>query len=289
MKAVAFILAAALFALPAVGDVVHLKNGGSLEGKVTETKDGVVITLPVGEVRVSKDAVARIEKKESPMEQYLKRAAGIKEDDADAHYQFGLWAQSVGLRNQAKDEFGKAVALKPDHEGAHKALGHRMVDGKWMTPEQEMQARGLVQRDGQWMTPEAAAKYDALKAEVEAARAKREAAEAEAQKAPEPIQTYAAYYASRPIVPYYPTVPYYGYGYSYWPYVGSYYTATWPSAYYWIRPYPFYTYSYWPRVSFSLGGWRSHHHSGGHFGGRPGGGFPGGGRPGGGRPGGGRP
>ncbi|HUT34053.1 MAG TPA: hypothetical protein VNE39_11265 [Planctomycetota bacterium] len=284
MNRFAVILAVALFALPAVGDVVHLKKGGALEGQVTLTDDGAVIVVPGGTVTVAKGAIDRIEKKETAIEQYLKRAAGIKEDDAEAHFQLGLWARGAGLKAYARDEFGKALALKPDHDGAHQALGHRKVDGKWMTREQEMQAKGLVERDGQWMTPEAAVKYEALKAEVEAARAKHEAAEADLQKPAErPTYTYDAYYASRPSAPgYYATVPYYGssYGYTFSPYVGSYYGSTWPSSYYWIRPYPSYTYSSWPRSSFYLGGYsgRDSHHSSG---GRPGGGRPGGGRPGG--------
>jgi len=289
MRKVAFILTAALFALPALGDVVHLKNGGTLEGQVTLTPDGAVVKLPVGEVRVSNDAIARIEKKETAFDQYLKRAAGIKEDDAEGHYQLGVWAQGAGLAGQARDEFGKTLALRPDHEGAHAALGHKKVDGKWMTPEQEMQAKGLVQREGQWMTPEVAAKFDAMKAELEAARQRRAIAEAEVQRAPgpqpAPTYTYGAYYATRPAVSsYYATVPYYGY----YPYIGSsYYGSSWPSFSY-VRPYPYYS-SYWPGYSFSYGWYGGHYsgrpsggHSGGHSGGPSGGpsGGHSGGRPG---------
>jgi len=278
MRNVALTLAAALFALPALGDVVHLKNGGALEGQVTLTDDGAVIKLPVGEIRVSKDAIARIEKKETAIEEYIKRATTIKEDDAEAHYQLGLWAQGAGLRIQAKDEFAKALALKPDHDGAHQALGRRKVDGRWMSAEDDMRARGLVQREGQWMSPEAAARLEALKAEVEAARARREAAEAELrrvqvqQPVPAPAYTYDAYYTTRPAVSsYYTTVPYYGYSYGYtYPYVGSYYVSPWPSFYY-ARPY---TYC-WPSIGLSFswhrGGSHWSHHGGWSGGWRPGG------------------
>jgi tetratricopeptide (TPR) repeat protein len=254
--------------------VVHLKNGGSLEGQVTLTDDGAVIKLPVGEIRVSKDAIARIEKKESAIEEYIKRATTIKEDDPEAHYQLGLWARGAGLKAQANDEFAKTLALKPDHEGAHQALGHRKVDGRWMSPDDEMRAKGLVQRDGQWMTPEAAARLDALKAELDAARAKREAAEAALRRAaqpqpqplPAPAYTYDAYYSTRPLYSsYYTTVPYYGYSYGYgytYPYT---YVSPWPSFYY-ARPYPY----YWPSVGISLGWYHggsrwSHYGGGSHW------------------------
>lgn len=265
MKRLAIVLGAALSALPALGDVVHLKNGGTLEGQVTVTQDGAVIKLPVGEIRVSNDAIARIEKKETPLDQYYKRAAAIKEDDAEAHYQLGLWAQGAGLKPLAKDEFAKTLALKPDHDGAHAALGHKKVDGKWLTEDQEMQAKGLVKRDGQWMTPAAAAKIDALKAELEAAREKRVAAEDELKKAQEqagpPTYTYGGYYAPQAPSSYYPTWPYASsYPYTgYYPYTSYSYINPWPS-HYWVRPYPYFGYSYWPRTSFYFGG-------GGHFGG----------------------
>ncbi len=255
MRYVGLTIAALLLAAAARGDVVHLKNGGALEGQVTVTQDGAIIKLPVGEVRVSNDAIARIEKKETPLEDYLKRAAAVKEDDAEGHYKLGVWAQTVGLKPQAKDEFSKTIALKPDHEGARQALGYRKVGGQWMTLEQEMQARGLILRDGDWMTPEAAAKLDALKAELEAAKAKRAAAEAEANQAPaQPAYTYEGYYATRP-------------GYSYY--------NTWPYSYapYW----PYYTpyYSFWPRTLIIGGRSGGHHFSGpphgGHSGGHSGG------------------
>jgi len=262
---------AATCAAPALADVVHLKTGGKLEGQVTLTDDGAIIRLPVGEVRVSNDAIARIEKKDTPLDIYFKRAAAIKDDDPDAHYQLGLWARLQGLKPQARDEFAKTLALQPDHEGAHKALGHRKVNGQWMTPEDEMRAKGLVQRDGDWMTPEAAAKLDALKAQLEVAREKRRAAEAQLQKAQQaaasPSYTYSGYYAGRSYVPTYPYYSTYSYGYTV-PYTSSYlYVGTWPSFCYvrtYPRIYPRWGYRPWcpPRGGLSVR-WSSHH--GGSF------------------------
>jgi len=253
-KQIALVLAASLFALPALGDVVHLKNGGSLEGQVTVTDDGATIRLPAGEVRVSRDAIERIEKKESAFEQYLTRAAGVRDDDDEAHFKLGQWAQGAGLKAQAAEEFEKTLMLKPDHEGAHLALGHKKVDGAWLA---EYQGR-MVKRDGQWMTGAAAARYDALKAELEAAREKRQTAEAALQKAKDqpPLYTYDAYYAGR-------SVPYSSYYYSpsYVPYsytrpilpYGSYYSVgVWP-----------YRSSYFGYSGWSSGGWGGSWHGGG--------------------------
>src|SRR5262245_8704496 len=48
----------------ALGDVVHLKSGGKLEGKVTDKGDKLEIETSTGKVTVGKDEVLRIEKKE---------------------------------------------------------------------------------------------------------------------------------------------------------------------------------------------------------------------------------
>jgi hypothetical protein len=196
----------ASLALPAWGDVVHLKTGGSLEGQVVETDDGVIIKLPEGEIRISKDAIARIEKKTSAFEEYQRRAASLKHDDADGHFQLGLWAQNHDMKNQAKAHFLTVVALQPDHAQARHALGYRRVGDRWMTEEEEMRARGLVDYKGQWMTPEAAARLQALEAELEVAREKRLAAEAELQKARDQLQ--AAEAQDRLRMPVYTTNPY---------------------------------------------------------------------------------
>jgi len=210
VKWIPMLVVALCIAAPAAGDVVRLKNGGSVEGDVTKTQDGVVVKLPAGEMSFRNDQIDRIEEGPAAISEYQKRAAALKEDDAEGHYKLGLWAKTVGLDRQATEEFGKAVALKPDFADARIALGQRLVNGQWMTEEQQMQARGLVKFEGQWMTPEAVAKLQTLRAELEIARQKTAAAQAELQKAqaqlPTPQQTmpsatygnpYDSYYSNR--------------------------------------------------------------------------------------------
>jgi len=260
MRPLATILAIALLAVPAAGDIVHLKTGTSLEGQVIPTEDGVIIRLPVGEVRISKDAIARIEKKPSAMEEYQKRADALKKDDAEAHYKLGLWAQGAGLRPQARAHFLTAIGLDAKHAKAHQALGHRLVKGRWMTEEQEMQARGLVKYDGQWMTPDAAARLQALKAQLELAREKRMAAEAELNRTREQLKAgqergqtalptpapdpYEGYYATRPRSSprtYYYVPRYETYYYHAWPYYYPSYPSYYYSSYYQRYPSPSYS------------------------------------------------
>ncbi len=238
MKDALIFVAALAAASLASADVVHLKNGGSLEGQIVEEGDAVIIKLPVGEVRVSREAVERIEKKPGALEEYHKRAAAIKDDDPEAHYRLGVWALSVGLKRQAEEEFKKTIALEPDHAAAHKALGHRLVNGVWMSEDDQMRARGLVKYKGEWMTPEAAARLRTLEAELQVARERRKAAELELQKAQEEVK--AAGTAQLPNMPTYTTRN---------PYDDYYSTRQLrrPSTYYWVYPdrSPYIGPSYW--------------------------------------------
>lgn len=183
MKYAVVPLALALLATVALGDVVHLKNGGSIEGQVVPAEDGIILKLPAGEVRISHEAIDRIEKKASPLDEYQKRLAQLDADDVNAQYKLGLWARANGLKGQAKRHFEKAIAIYPDHGAARQALGYRRVGDQWLNEDEEMRARGLVRFDGQWMAPEAAARLKALQAELALARERRIAAEAELQKA----------------------------------------------------------------------------------------------------------
>lgn len=58
------LLASLLLCGLAFGDVVHLRNGGKIEGRVTEKGDKLEIETANGKVTVEKDLVERIEKKD---------------------------------------------------------------------------------------------------------------------------------------------------------------------------------------------------------------------------------
>lgn len=223
----------------AAGDVVHFKNGGSIEGQVVPTADGVVVKLPAGEVHISQAAIARIEKAPSALDEYQKRLAALRPDDAEAQFQLGAWARAHGLKGQARSHFEKAVALNGDHAAARQALGYRLVGGRWLNADGEMRVRGLVKHEGQWMTPEAAGKLQALQAELALAREHRLAAEAELEKAK--AQAQAAQQARPVDMPSYTGNPY-GIRYSTRHLRGT-------TTYYGTPPYniPYYTgrYGYW--------------------------------------------
>ncbi|HRR82124.1 MAG TPA: hypothetical protein P5118_18230 [Planctomycetota bacterium] len=117
----ALLLAAAL-ALGALthADVVRLKNGNVLEGKIiAETsKELRIRTASASELTVPRDQVAEIEKGEAPFEIYKKRAAALKEDDAAGHHALADYCLEHRLLPEAIAELRRVLELEKDNPAA---------------------------------------------------------------------------------------------------------------------------------------------------------------------------
>ena len=136
----------------APGDIIHLK-AGKVEGiilKRTETE--LVVETTAGKVTLNPADVVKIERKPSPLELYREMARDVKPDDAEGHYRLGMWCIDSKLFREAGNEFRRAVAVQPDHKGAHERLGHVLRDGKWLTRPEARRAEGLVRHEGRWVT-----------------------------------------------------------------------------------------------------------------------------------------
>src|SRR6185295_15110258 len=90
MRTVALLL---LLGSLALGDVVHLRNGGKIEGKVTDKGDQLEVETANGKVTVQKDLVERIEKKEytPPKNSIAKKPARLGAPYAHPFYAFKLY------------------------------------------------------------------------------------------------------------------------------------------------------------------------------------------------------
>jgi hypothetical protein len=155
-----------LFASFALGDVVHLKSGAKIEGEVLKQDDKeVVVKTRFGTQTFPRDQVLKIEEKATKKDEYRKRLEDLQPKDAEGHYQLGLWCRAEKLNAEATQAFLKAVQIDPEHEGAHKALGHEKYEGIWVTPgqkklmeqkkeEEEYAAKGMVRYKGEWIKKE---------------------------------------------------------------------------------------------------------------------------------------
>lgn len=124
--------ALALSAVPAVADILHLANGGVVEGEIlSRDEQGFKVRTPLGTVALPAGAVQRIEAAPSPFQEYDKRAAETADTPA-AQLALAQWCEQAGLNAERLKHFQRAVELDPDNETARKALGQVRVGGLWV-------------------------------------------------------------------------------------------------------------------------------------------------------------
>jgi hypothetical protein len=131
----------------------------------------VLLDVGPGRIGIPMARVERIESGTSALASYREQAARIAAADAEAWVALGHWAREHGLETQALQAFETALHADPGLAGAHRALGHLLQDGAWLTAEESYRARGFVPFEGGWVTV----------AEREAALLERAAGEARAQ------------------------------------------------------------------------------------------------------------
>ena len=166
-------------------DVLHLKTGGRLEGVlVAETPALLTIDVGMGRLSIPRTSVSRIERKESALSQYRTRLAETATGDVAALADLARFAAENGLRSESRLMWARVVALDPRHVEAHRALGHVLVNGRFVDEDEANRANGLVQFEGRWVTPVEQAsllreREQRTASEMELREARRSAREAE--------------------------------------------------------------------------------------------------------------
>lgn len=149
---------------PASGDVLTLKSGGKIGGRITSPPGSPVIVIEslVGSTyEFDRGEVIALSRRPVAIEQY--EAAALKADatgTADAHLELARWCRSRRLGDRATEQFAKVIAIDPDNRIARVALGHEMIDGEWHDPDERRIRRGLVRVGDRWMPREAKAEQD---------------------------------------------------------------------------------------------------------------------------------
>lgn len=98
---------------PAAADVLHLRNGGKLEGKVLKQgKHRIVIQLRAGKMSVPRSRIKRVEKAMS-----AKREFGLRKEAVNAKSPVELdklaeWASKRGLGKEARDLRAQALGIR---------------------------------------------------------------------------------------------------------------------------------------------------------------------------------
>jgi hypothetical protein len=86
----------------AAGDVVHLRNGSTIEGAVVERQDEVEVRVRFGSVTLRRSEVESIERAPTPLETYARRCAGTDLSDPRMAEELSAWCEKHDLPAQAR-------------------------------------------------------------------------------------------------------------------------------------------------------------------------------------------
>jgi hypothetical protein len=177
-------LLVALSAVPVFADDVYLANGRKFEGVIAETTDSEVrIQMQGGVLSLPLTQVARVEKGESSLAEYLRRKEALQRDPralASHWLDLARWAQTQKLQHGTREAALRAAELDPRLSGLSpilRGVGYVYDDqlDRWIPYADSMRRRGFVQANGHWITrQEQEAAIRAQEEEAERRRAFRE-------------------------------------------------------------------------------------------------------------------
>ena len=143
--------------LPAsLGDVFVLDSGGQLIGElqnpdesprqryVVQTPEGAVVTLARSQVK----QWLRPKSEEIEYETIRSRFP----DTPEGQWDLAEWCKQRKLYAQRKAHLQRVLQLDPNHEQAHRALDHILVNGQWTTQRELMSKQGYRWYQGRWRT-----------------------------------------------------------------------------------------------------------------------------------------
>jgi hypothetical protein len=159
--------AIALGSVPLSGraDVIMLRGGGQLQGKVLpdpQDEKRVQVWMLQGRKPVSfqKLQIVEVVPKASPLDDYFDKAKKAAQT-VQAQYDLGAWCEQNKLVDLARVHYEAAVAIDKSFEPAHRKLGHVFHDGYWLSRDDLSAVQGLVKYKGRWISTEEKAKRQA--------------------------------------------------------------------------------------------------------------------------------
>lgn len=136
-------------------DLIELDSGGAIRGHIvrddSDDRSVLVVDTPWGRVALKRGDVARVSPEPPGLAEYHRRAPTVS-DTAESQMALALWCRDRGLADELRVHAGRVLELDPDHEEARRLLGHRRVNGEWMTRDALLASRGLTRHDGEYRT-----------------------------------------------------------------------------------------------------------------------------------------
>jgi hypothetical protein len=141
-----------------LADTIRLEGGRTIRGQILDeksTSESLVVKLQVGngEVTVARSQIQEVVRENDPVEDY----DAIKEkyaDTAEDQFALAIWCETHKLARQRRIHLQRVIELDPEHVQAREKLGFVRRDGKWMTPNELKEAKGLVKFGGRYVTPQ---------------------------------------------------------------------------------------------------------------------------------------
>jgi hypothetical protein len=159
---------------PLRGDLIVLRGGTQIEGKVVpdpKNKDRVQVWLLKSRNPLSfqKGQIAEVVAKPSALDGYIEKRANVENTPA-AQFELGTWCEENKLAELAKLHYENALGADSTFEAAHKKLGHVYRGNVWLSREELSEAQGLVKYKGRWISADEKTKREG-EAQLSAAQA----------------------------------------------------------------------------------------------------------------------
>lgn len=155
-----FLLVLFLWALTVIGggwlraDVLYLKNGEKLEGRVTYNEKEMRYTIETGTgvVRLDEDQVLRHVRSKAPADVFEERFDKLPKGEIEPLLELADWARERRLREQLRRTCREILELDPNDEMARRELGYVVFANTWVLERELRKKKGLVKSRGEWMT-----------------------------------------------------------------------------------------------------------------------------------------
>ncbi len=167
-----------LFPSVSCADVIHLKNGGVVRGKIVKQRPSsksqsgsIKLQTASGSTLTIADAeIESVQRRRMVFEQYeLKRRQAA--DTVEGQWNLAAWCREQGLKKQRATHLERVVELDPGHLEARRGLGHLKYDGQWMSREDYMKRQGKILHRGRYVFPQ---ELDQIRQDETAKKAQRQ-------------------------------------------------------------------------------------------------------------------
>ncbi|MEE3182263.1 MAG: hypothetical protein VX288_10195 [Planctomycetota bacterium] len=150
-------LLSSFFTPAARADIVYLRDGKTIEGKVTLNEDDNTYRIDTTRGSVIKPAndIQRIVKAKLPQEVFTERFASVDRKDLNELASLVTWAREKYLVPQKQKVCGLILKIDPNHEMARRELGYTVFENEWIL-EKDLRKKqldlGLVKYKGEWVS-----------------------------------------------------------------------------------------------------------------------------------------